>query len=404
MSATNSNDSAENAAFRLEVRQFIEDNLSDELREAGRLQTGAFPHIKQAREWQRICNERGWGAPSWPKEYGGTGWSFAKRQIFLEECFRAGAPRDHLQSKVMCGPCLMGYGTQEQKDYYLPRILSGEHLWCQGYSEPHAGSDLAALTMSAVSDGDDYILNGSKIWTSNAHEATHMFLLVRTSTEGKPQQGITFLLMEMDTPGVTVEPIINLNGIHEQNTVFFDNVRVPKANRVGEENNGWTVAKYLLEFERGGMSVSPEVRHDLKLIKQGAAQDVNLDGEPLIEDRVFRRKLAEKEIEVDAMEFTESRIKAEIEAGGSPGQLASLVNVVAMELAQDVHKLATEAAGIKAIPLQKEALTPASGVESITPYYALTAIPKYLDGRAGTIAGGSSEVQRSIIAKSILGF
>jgi alkylation response protein AidB-like acyl-CoA dehydrogenase len=269
----------EYADFRQEVRLFIEENLTDEMREAGRLQTSVFPHMQQAIAWQKVLHERGWAAPSWPEEFGGPGWDAIQQQIFREEAYRASAPTIALQGLTMCGPCLMGHGTKEQQDFYLPRILSGEHIWCQGYSEPGAGSDLASLTTSAVADGDDYIVNGARIRTSHAHEATHMFCLVRTSAKGKPQAGITFLLVDMSTPGITVEPIINLNGIHEQNTVFLENIRVPQANRVGAENDRWTVAKHLLEFERGSVCISPELRRNLDLIRQAAAAEKTGSGD-----------------------------------------------------------------------------------------------------------------------------
>ena len=393
-------------AFREEVRHFIEDNLTDEMREAGRLQTG-FPDVEQSIAWQKVRHQRGWAAPSWPKEYGGPGWDEIQQTIFREEACKANAPTEHLQSLMMCGPCLMGHGSQEQKDYYLPKILSGEHIWCQGYSEPGAGSDLASLTTSAVveadSDGDDYIVNGQKIWTSNAHEATHMFCLVRTSTQGRPQQGITFLLIDMQTPGITVEPIISLSGVHEQNTVFLDNVRVPQVNRVGEENDGWTVAKYLLEFERGTLVISPMLRKNLGLVRLSAANETTADGQALLDDRVFRRKLAELEIDMDILEFNENRLISAAAEGHSPGLLASLVKIVSGELVQGIDKLGTEAAGLHSLVYQPEAMVPGDRADVVGPDHALTAMPRYLDNRGVTIAGGSSEVQRNILAKSVLG-
>jgi len=391
------------ADFRQEVRTFIEGHLTDAMREAGRLQTSVFPHMEQGIAWQKVLHEKGWAAPSWPKEFGGPGWDAIQQQIFREEAYRASAPTIVLQGLTMCGPCLMGFGTKEQQDYYLPRILSGEHIWCQGYSEPEAGSDLAALSTSAVPDGDDYIVNGAKIWTSHAHEATHMFFLVRTSSEGRPQAGITFLLVDMDTPGITVEPILNLNGVHEQNTVFLDNVRVPQANRVGDENKGWTVAKYLLEFERGSVCISPELRRNLRLIREGAEQERTASGERLIDDRVFRRKLAQRDIEVSLLEFNERRILANLVDGGSPGTLASVTKIVGMELLQSIDELTKDVAGVHGLPLQREALVPGHSHDVIGPDHALTAMPRYLDGRSVTIAGGTSEVQRNILAKSVLG-
>jgi len=391
------------ADFRQEVRSFIEDHLTDEMREGGRLQTSVFPHMEQAIAWQKVLHARGWAAPTWPEKFGGPGWDPIQQQVFREEAVRASAPTSILQGLSMCGPCLMGHGTKAQQDHYLPRMLSTEHIWCQGYYEPGAGSDLASLTTSAVPDGDDYIVNGTKIWTSNAHEATHMFCLVRTSSDGRPQRGITFLLLEMDTPGITVEPIINLNGVHHMNTVHFDDVRVPQNNRVGAENDGWKVAKYLLEFERGIISVSPELRRNLVLLERGARREKTAEGTPLLEHVVFRRKLAAKRIDLDILEFDEQRVLTLVAAGGSPGPLASLLKTTGVELMQGIDKLTTEVAGLHALPLQREALTPGSGVEATGPDYALTAMPRYLDGRAVTLAGGSSEVQKNIVAKSLLG-
>ena len=246
--------SAADEAFRGEVRSFLNENLSEELREAGRKKTSIWQEKSSAMAWQKLLFDKGWAAPEWPAEYGGTDWSLTQRYIFSQECARAETPGISPMGLKMCGPMLIGYGTEEQKNYYLPRILSGEHIWCQGYSEPGAGSDLASLKTFAASDGDDYIVNGTKIWTSFAQHSNMMFALVRTSAEGKVQQGISFLLIDMDTPGIKIEPIINLEGSHELNQVFFDDVRVPRANRVGKQNDGWSVAKYLLEFERFSIS------------------------------------------------------------------------------------------------------------------------------------------------------
>lgn len=244
--------SPEHEAFRDEVRRFLDSALTDDLREAQRRCPGIFLDYEHNIVWHRILYRQGWIAPSWPKRYGGTGWDLTRRYIWTTESTLADAPSLAPMGLGMCGPMLMGHGTEEQKAYYLPRILSGEDYWCQGYSEPGAGSDLASLKLKADSDGDHYVLNGTKIWTTHAHVANRMFCLVRTDAGGRPQQGITFLLLDMETPGITVEPIVFASGAHEVNQVFFDDVRVPKANRVGEENQGWTVAKYLLEFERGG--------------------------------------------------------------------------------------------------------------------------------------------------------
>ena len=244
--------SEEHEAFRAEVRAFLEEALTDELKEAARFCPGIFLDYEHNMAWHKILYEKGWIAPSWPKEFGGTGWDLTQRYIWSTEATLAGAPSTAPMSLGMVGPMLIGCGTKEQQDYYLPRILSGEDYWCQGYSEPGSGSDLASLKLRAQRDGDEYVLNGSKIWTTHAHYANRMFCLVRTNDSGKPQEGITFLLFEMDTPGITVEPIVFASGTHEVNQVFFEDVRVPVANVVGQENQGWSVAKYLLEFERGG--------------------------------------------------------------------------------------------------------------------------------------------------------
>ncbi len=389
--------------FREEVRDFLSRSLTDDLRAAGRLSTSVFHNKERAMAWQKILHKQGWAAPHWPEAYGGTGWDVVQRSIFSEECLQAEAPQLIPMGLQMCGPCIIGCGTQQQKDYYLPRILSGEDFWCQGYSEPNAGSDLASLQTSAVSDGDDYIVNGTKIWTTYAHFANRIFCLVRTNRDCKPQQGISFLLMDMDAPGITVEPIIGLDGVREQNTVFFDNVRVPKSNRVGAENDGWTVAKYLLMFERGGQEYAPGLYHALKQIKSIAKQEGDGQGGHLINNSLFMARVHQAEIEVAALEFTENRIKAALGSGQSPGALASMTKIIGTELSQTLTELAIEAVGVSGLPLQLDALEPGSDVAAIGPEYALTAMPRYLNTRATSIYGGSNEIQRGIIAKTVLG-
>ncbi|MEZ5506479.1 MAG: acyl-CoA dehydrogenase family protein [Gammaproteobacteria bacterium] len=389
--------------FRDEVRAFLEENLTADLREAGRLATSVFHDVERSMAWQKILNKKGWAAPHWPKKFGGTGWDVVQRAIFAEESLLANAPAMIPMGLHMCGPCIIGCGTQEQKDYYLPRILSGEDFWCQGYSEPGAGSDLASLQTFAESDGDHYIVNGTKIWTTYAHYANKIFCLVRTNKNCKPQEGITFLLIDMDTPGITVEPIIGLDLVREQNTVFFDNVRVPKSNIVGKENDGWTVAKYLLTFERGGQEYAPALHHALAQVKAMAEQEYSSFGGRLVDDQTFMRKLAEAEIEVTALEFTENRIKAALGSGQSPGALASMTKILGTELSQRVTELAIEAVGVYGLPEQVDAIQPGANLPTVGPDYALTAMPRYLNTRATTIYGGSNEVQRGIIAKMVLG-
>lgn len=392
--------SARDLAFRDEVRAFLSDNLTDELRAAGRLTTSVFVEPQYSLAWQKILHAKGWVAPSWPAEYGGPGWDEMQRWIFAAECARAGAPGLSPMGLKMVGPCIMGYGTAEQKAFYLPRILAGEDYWCQGYSEPGSGSDLASLQMRADDDGDHYVLNGSKIWTTHAHHANRMFCLVRTRFDGKPQQGITFLLLEMNTPGIEVKPIITLAGEHEVNQVFFDNVRVPKAGRLGEENDGWTVAKYLLEFERGGGS-SPGLKVSLERIRAMAAAEDGAGG-PLLEEPDFRRRLAEAEIALSAIEMTEHRVLAAIAGGKNPGPASSMLKTQGTEAMQVQDELGILAAAHYAAVVQPRAREPGSNEPPIGPNHSLTAMPRYLNNRAASIYGGSNQIQRDIMARLLL--
>jgi acyl-CoA dehydrogenase len=290
----------------------------------------------------------------------------------------------------------MGYGTPEQKAHYLPRILSGEDYWCQGYSEPGAGSDLASLQLRAVSDDDDYVLTGSKIWTTHAHFANRMFCLVRTRFEGKPQSGITFLLLDMASPGISVKPIVTLAGEHEVNQVFFDEVRVPKANRLGEENAGWTVAKYLLEFERGGGSAA-----GLK-VRLGNLRATA--GSEHLGAAHARRRLAEAEISVLAIDISERRVLSALASGEKPGPAASMLKTQGAEALQSIDELALEAAGAYAAVHQPQARGMDSGAPPpVGPEQSLTAMARYLNDRAASIYGGSNEIQRDIIARLVLG-
>jgi acyl-CoA dehydrogenase len=373
-------------AFRDEVRAFLDQNLSPLLRQAGSLTTSVFTDKEWSIAWQRILHAKGWVAPAWPVEYGGAGWDDMQRYIFSAECARAGAPGLSPMGLKMVGPCIMRYGTPEQKAFYLPRILAGEDYWCQGYSEPGSGSDLASLQMRADSDGDDYILNGSKIWTTHAHFANRMFCLVRTKFDGKPQQGITFLLLEMDTPGITVAPIITLAGEHEVNQVFFDNVRVPKSGRLGEENQGWTVAKYLLEFERGGSS-APGLKVSLGLLS----------------DPHFRARLAATEIAVEAVEMTEHRVMTALSSGENPGPASSMLKVQSTETMQHIDELAIDIANHYAAVYQPESRVPGANTEPVGPTHSLVAMPRYLNNRAASIYGGSNQIQRDLMARLVLG-
>lgn len=394
---------AEEKAFREEVRQFLSENLTPDLRAAGRLATSVFADAHLAIKWQKILHKKGWAAPHWPTQFGGAGWSVSQRAVFVEESIRAEAPPLIPMGLLMCGPMLIGCGTPEQKAEYLPRILSGEDFWCQGYSEPGSGSDLASLQTFAESDGDDYVINGTKIWTTYAMHANKMFALVRTNREVKPQAGITFLLIDMNTPGIKVDPIVGLDEIPEQCQVFFDNVRVPKKNRVGDENMGWSVAKFLLMFERGGAEYGAGLRAQLEKVKQMAARQKITATKHLMQDDIFRQKLSQTEIDVLALEFTENRIKSALGSGKDPGALSSMTKILGTELQQKITELAIEALGTQALIWQPEAIVPDSEIAPVGPEYAMAAMARYLNARATTIYGGSNEVQRGIIAKMVLG-
>ena len=393
---------ADERAFQAEVRAFIDEALTPELRAAGRAQTSAFIEPHHSLPWQRILHAKGWVAPSWPREYGGAGFTEMQRYIFASECARAGAPGLAPMGLRMVGPCLMRYGTDAQKAHYLPRILSGEDYWCQGYSEPGAGADLASLQLRAEADGDAYVLNGSKIWTTHAHFANLMFLLVRTKFDGKPQGGITFLLLDMTTPGLTVKPIITLAGEHEVNQVFFDNVRAPMSGRLGEENAGWTVAKYLLEVERGGGSAAG-LQVSLKRLRAMASAEPSDAGTPLLDDPAFRGKLAAEEIAVTAIEMTEHRVMSALAAGNNPGPASSMLKTQGTEAMQRIDELAIEVAGRYAAVHQPEARAAGSNTPAIGPDHSLIAMARYLNNRAGSIYSGSNEIQRDIMARLVLG-
>ena len=396
--------SPKDLAFRDQVRAFLGEAFTPDLREAARRQAGVFAEGELARRWHKVLYAKGWVAPAWPKQYGGPGWTHVERYIFDSECAAAGTPALPAMGLQMCGPVLMGYGTSAQKDFFLPRILSGEHYWCQGYSEPGSGSDLASLQTRAVRDGDCYVIDGTKLWTTHAHFANWMFLLVRTSSQGKPQAGITFLLLDMQTPGITVKPVISISGEHEVNQVFFDGVRAPVANRVGEEDQGWSVAKYLLEFERGGGAWTARIRGLMRQLSAIAAAERAGGGGPLADDPGFRRRVAELECEVMAVDFTERRVVSQLSTGSNAGDAAaSMLKLKGSETQQKVTELLVEAVGAYARPDQRRALGLEGLEPPIGPDYARTPVARYLNARASTIFGGSSEIQRNILARTALG-
>ncbi|MFV2091126.1 MAG: acyl-CoA dehydrogenase family protein, partial [Pseudomonadales bacterium] len=383
--------------------EFLTQHLDDHLKQAARLTTGVYTEIEAGKRWYKILSRKGWVAPTWPEEFGGTGWNALERHIFGIECFRAGAPLLFNMGIRHIGPILMAEGTREQRDYFLPRILSGQDIWCQGYSEPSAGSDLASLKLKAERVDDDYLLNGSKIWTTGAHFATHMFCLVRTSSEGRKQQGITFLLLSMDTPGLAVKPIISISGDHEFNEVFFENVRVPVENRVGAEGEGWRVAKALMQFARSNNVNTGWVREALAHLKRTAQVERDGKGRSLCEDESFARQLADTEIFLDTVEVMELRVLSSTRQGESPGAISSMLKTLGSQVKQRVTELAAEAVAYYGFPFQPEALNPCAAGPIIGPAHAITAIPAYLNERAATIYSGASEVQRDVLAKRVLG-
>jgi alkylation response protein AidB-like acyl-CoA dehydrogenase len=393
---------AEDEAFRAEVRDFLARKLTPDMREAARRTTTVFADKALAMRWQKILVEQGWAVPAWPKEYGGTDWTPTQKYVFGEECARARAPGLIPLGLRMLAPVLFRYGTPEQKAYYLPRILSGEHYWCQGYSEPGAGSDLSSLRTAAVLDGDHYVVNGTKIWTTHAQFADHIFCLVRTNPAARPQAGITFLLIPMDTPGLTVEPIITLAGDHEVNQVFFDDVRVPVVNRVGPENEGWTVAKYLLEFERGGGGATPRLKVELGELKAIAARETDR-GVALLDDPGFRNRIAALEIRTSALEFAELASLARLSRGESPGPASSLAKNTSVDIEQQMNTLKLEAIQHYGLPHANFISLNGHNEPWVGPEYAETVTARYLNSRAASVFGGSREVQKNIIAKAVLG-
>ena len=400
------------AAFRDEVRSFLEEKLTPELRRAGRLATSVYSDHEASMEWQRILHERGWAAPAWPVEYGGCDWTQTQHYIFSRESILAGAPNLSPMGIRMVAHAIVAYGTEEQKSYFLPRILTGEVFFCQGYSEPEAGSDLASLSMTAVDDGDDLIVTGSKIWTTHATEANWMFALVRTSKTGRKQQGITFLLIDMTSPGIEIRPLVMTSGEEVQNQVFFDGVRVPKKNVLGKIDDGWTVAKYLLVFERGGAAAAPALQVMAERIAEAAAEQPGPSGGRLIDDPAFSAKLAEARIRTEVLEILEYRTLAALSAGKNPGPASSMLKILGTELSQTITQLALEAAGPRGRVYQPHITAPGGPVADYVPpadgyvsgeEWQAVAPLRYFNDRAGSIYAGSNEIQRNILAKAALG-
>ncbi len=389
----------EDLAFRDTVRSWIAANLPADL------QQKVLNHKRLVRDdyvrWHRIVHRQGWVAPNWPVEYGGTGWSKVQQHLWEEECARAGTPPILPFGVNMVAPVLIAFGSDAQKRHYLPRILSCEDWWCQGYSEPGAGSDLASLKTRAQRDGDHYIVNGQKTWTTLGQHADMMFCLVRTDPDARKQEGISFLLIDMKSPGITVRPIITLDEDHEVNEVFFDNVRVPVANLVGEENRGWTYAKYLLGHERTGIAAVGRSKRELAFLK-GFAARMQKDGRPLIFDPLFSAKVAALEIELMALEVTVLRVISQEARRKAPGPEASMLKVKGTEVQQRITELMVEAAGPLALPFDV-AFLEGEAAHSSADDDAAPLLPYYFNYRKTSIYGGSNEIQKNIITQMILG-
>ncbi len=393
--------SPELRAFRDEVRAFVRAELPADIRE--KVQKGLHLGKDDYVRWQKILYKKGWVAPGWPKEYGGTGWSPMQRYIFDDEIGKSGAPRVIPFGLVMVAPVIMKFGTEAQKREHLPKILKSEVWWCQGYSEPGAGSDLAGLKTRAVKEGDHYIVNGQKTWTTLAQHADWIFCLVRTDPAAKKQEGISFILIDMKTPGVSVKPIVTMDGGAEVNEVFFDNVKVPVANLVGPENQGWTVAKYLLGHERTNIADIGRAKHQLARVKEIAAAE-RVEGGALIDDPEFRERIADVELDLIALDATILRIVAAETSGKPPGAEASLLKIKGSELQQALTELLIEAVGYYGFPYHREAMEHGWNEPPIGPDYAAPLAPAYFNMRKTTIYGGSNEVQRGILAKFVMGY
>lgn len=389
----------EELAFQGELRAFLRDELPADI--ADKVRMGKDLTKEDMERWHAILNARGWLAQNWPRAFGGAEWSAVERHIYDVEAAAANAPRIVPFGLSMLGPVLQKFGSKEQQDHWLPRILDGSDWWCQGYSEPGAGSDLASLKCRAERDGDHYIVNGQKTWTTLGQHANMIFCLVRTDPNVKQQEGISFLLIDMDTPGVEVRPIILLDGCHEVNEVWFTDVKVPVANLVGEENKGWTYAKYLLTHERTGLGGVGASQAALSAVKRLARAE-NHNGKPLLQNPHFAARIAQVEIDMRAMATSNLRIVSQAAAGGAPGLEASMLKVKGSIIRQEINDLARRAAGPYAMPFASEAVEGANDTIP-DPNEAGPVAAKYFNNRKLSIFGGSNEIQRGIIAKVTMG-
>ena len=390
------NFSGQELAFQSEVQSFLADNLPDDIAAKVRLGDGLTKDMMDL--WHSILNAKGWLATTWPKDFGGPGWTPVQKHIFEEECCRAYAPRIVPFGLNMLGPVLQKFGSAEQQESILPRILSGEDWWCQGYSEPGAGSDLASLKTRAIRDGDEYIINGQKTWTTLGQHANKIFCLVRTSGEGKPQEGISFVLVDIDTPGIDMRPIRLIEGGHEVNEVFFTDVRVPVSNLVGEENKGWTIAKFLLSHERtgiAGVGFSMQALEEVKTL----AHSIRRGAKRLIDDPLFSARLANVEIDLEAMKITNLRMLFQAQKQGAPGPETSMLKIKGTVINQELRDLARRALGPTAAPFPGHVT---DGNILFGPADTAFNAARYFNNRKTSIFGGSNEIQRNILTKTML--
>jgi alkylation response protein AidB-like acyl-CoA dehydrogenase len=389
------NYSQEETKFREEVHHWLQINLPEDIRQ----KVIGYQELSKAdyQRWHKILAAKGWSVPHWPVEWGGTGWDMTQRYIYDEEFALAGAPRLPPFGPAMCAPVLLKFGTSAQKEQFLPRIREGDDFWVQGYSEPGAGSDLAAVKTRAERVGDHYVINGQKIWTTLGQHGDWIFCLVRTDPHAeKRQEGISFILIDMNTPGITVRPLILMDGGHEVNEIFFDNVKVPAQNLVFEENKGWTVAKYLLGHERMGSGSVGASRRELAALRALAQRELK-NGKPLIEDFRFKDKISRVEIELDALEITSMRFLDQMRrTGQAPGADVSMLKIRGTEIQQMITELAMQAAGPHAQPFKSV------DHGSIDDFISRLA-PRYFNFRKASIYAGSNEIQRNIVAKMSLG-
>jgi alkylation response protein AidB-like acyl-CoA dehydrogenase len=385
----------EELAFRDEVRAFIEANVPAEMRR--KVLEGSEVSRDDTVRWQQLLHQRGWGGPNWPKEFGGTGWDPVRQFIFEEESAALGTPRLLPFGLKMVGPVIMRFGDAAQQKRFLPRILSGEDWWAQGYSEPGAGSDLASLKTRAERKGDHYVVNGQKTWITLAQHANWIFCLVRTDPAVKKQAGISFLLIDMTSPGVTVRPITLLDGSHEVNEVWFEDVKVPVENLVGDENGGWTYAKFLLAHERTNIAGVGASKRELARLKRIASEE-RKDGKPLLADPGFAARVAQVEVELMALEITNLRVLAAEAERRAPGPEASLLKIKGTQIQQALSELMMHAAGPRALAMWRAGEAPPT-----VPSYAARLAANYLNLRKTSIYGGSNEIQKNIIAQTILG-